>query len=223
MEIKQYRINRCLGILFFMANVVCVYAQKIPAPPAPLIGYSINTVEVTNENGLDVHRIKKGNKLMDGVVSFTLYDDGGGNQFGFSGDNLRFVNGLRDKRWNIFSVDNWMCYVINYNKGLITGQYKVYFEYYKPIKKKDGSLSNIKCDTTMYETNFVDGNGIWKDFYRNGNIREIGQVKSGKREGEWLHYFRGNILYKKKYYQEGVLIKEEDIPLPEGYQREVLY
>lgn len=210
-----------LIILFVIIQIANnFYAQNIQPLVIPTFYYTDN-LTITTIDGKDEYRWKDSKKKLSGMIEFDCKIDGGGGIYrGYEGKGL-FVNGFKHKKWKIISCDSRVIRIINYNKGLITGNYKIYYEYYKPIKRKDGSISNIKSDTIFYETTFLDGNGIWKDFYKNGNLKILGTYKSGKKDGEWLFYFRGNILYQKLYYENGILLKTEKIEIPHKYGRQV--
>jgi antitoxin component YwqK of YwqJK toxin-antitoxin module len=151
---------------------------------------------------------------------------------GHSGGGL-FVNGLRHGKWILRSCDSGVKQEINYNKGLVTGHYKVYVTLITIKSEYAGEIINTfrdrekvhYRDTILYETNFGDGdgNGEWKSFwgYTKGfAIRETGYYKNGKKSGEWCYYTaKGNFLYRKEYYENGVLIRYEYFEIPDEYRR----
>jgi hypothetical protein len=86
-------------------------------------------------------------------------------------------------------------------------------------------------DSILYETNFVNGSGKWKTFYgsfRGFAIRETGFYENGKKSGEWCYYTtqdwchnfteRGVFLYRKEYYEDGILVKEKNFEVSEEYE-----
>ena len=200
-----------LILILFLANVT-LFGQDVP----DFEPYSYPNTSIFHDtiDGVNVYKWKKTKQNISQYVR--LYCESGSNiNYGNSGEGL-FVEGKKHGRWQLKSCNTRIIHIMNYDMGLITGEYKAYYEYYKPIQK-DKDWTNIKCDTTYYETTFVDGNGFWKDFYSNGDVKETGQYKSGKKEGEWLYYYEDNILYQKRLYKDGGLIKTEDVELPKGY------
>lgn len=185
-------------------------------PPKMPVEYSSNDIYSTIQEGKEEFRWKKNKKKVSGIITFVCEIDGGGGIYrGYEAKGL-FINGFKHGKWVETNCHTRVVSITNYNKGLITGFYKVYYEYYKPIKKSNGYRGNIKCDTILYETTFTEGNGIWKDFHENRTtVKEVGTYKDGKKDGEWLYYYPNSVLYLKQYFEKGDLIREERIEVPD--------
>ena len=174
--------------------------QKVTTPPKLSFHYE-SAYKITEENGVQVYRVKNNNNPLAGYIQFMCIvgDEG------FSSEGL-FLNGKRHKKWLFEVCNDATRYEINYNRGILHG----YFKVYTPL--------NSKADTIFYETTFTNGTGIWKDFYGNGDIKAMGAYKSNKKDGEWFLYTKGNNLYRKIYYENGIDKAIMDVgPKPQKY------
>jgi antitoxin component YwqK of YwqJK toxin-antitoxin module len=210
-----------------------------------------------DSNGIEIYKFKKTNEKISNYINFGCEIDGeGGVDKGYEGEG-QLTNGRRHGKWKIRMCDSDIKQEIHYNNGLVTGHYKAYRTLYD-VKK--GEIINfyrdrkkIKYrDTILYETDFINGNGYWKNFYSDNSIRETGFYEGGKKSGEWRYYIqkqlhgkeyyengkwkslyeaekesgkikRENFLYKKEYYENGILIKREEFEIPFEYQPDLLY
>jgi hypothetical protein len=209
-------MKRLIICTFILHVCIDAYLQEIPQPPE-ITFYHNDQYEIYKENvnGLDVYKWMKNSKKISEYVRLSCTPDwGGGIYRGYSGKGL-FVDGLRHGKWKLEKCDTGIEQEISYNKGLITGYYKVFFG--------QGTTKNGKWiksgDSILYETNFMNGNGEWKNFYgstREFAIRETGYYKDGKKSGEWRYYTpRGFFLHRKEYYEKGILIGYEEFEIPE--------
>ena len=57
---------------------------------------------------------------------------------------------------------------------------------------------------------FLSGCFQEKTYHDNGNLKSIGSLKDGKKEGEWKYYLENGKLEKIEHYEKGEIIKEED-------------
>ena len=194
-------------IIISAINHYCYGQQDTSVTTPPKLDFHYeSSFKITDEDGVKVYRRKRDNKKPTGYIKFDCLGDGEGS----SSEGL-FQNGKKHKRWLVKICNDATRYEINYDMGIMNGRYKVYI-----------SLTQKK-DTVFYETTFTNGTGIWKDFHSNGDIKEVGEYKSNKKEGEWLIYDKGNILCEKWYYENGISVKMERIELPPGYFRESKY
>ncbi|OYU96846.1 MAG: hypothetical protein CFE21_00740 [Bacteroidetes bacterium B1(2017)] len=49
--------------------------------------------------------------------------------------------------------------------------------------------------------------GIYKEYYKNGNLKKMGTINDGAKVGKWLYYERNNKLLKTEIYRDDSLIK----------------
>ncbi|MBU2951526.1 hypothetical protein KO493_12540 [Tamlana agarivorans] len=98
-------------------------------------------------------------------------------------------NGLWKTTYN-----NKLVKSINYNKGLLIGEYTVY---------------STKGDV-LYKTTFGNsGDGKFKDYYyETGVLREEGSYKNGKKEGKWYEYDEDGNILNTTYYESGVPLEK---------------
>lgn len=115
-----------------------------------------------------------------------------GNYTGFKSTGF-FKNGLKTGFWNT-TFDSKLVKAENYLNGLVIGRYRVY--------NSGGEI--------LYKTTFgPKGNGIYKDFYyETGKVKEEGNYKNGKKEGDWCHYNKEGKIMTTIKYNEGVPQKE---------------
>ena len=210
-------MKRFLIILIFASLILNVHSQQF-VPPIFIHEYcDLYDFYMEIENGVPVYRLKTDSSKISGDVylSCPLNEP---SYKGHEGEG-RFVDGRRDGKWKLGRCITGVQQERNYDKGLITGNYKVFYEL---GYSKNGKW--IKTgDSILYETNFVHGTGEWKDFegdpYGGFAPRVTGYYKDGKKSGVWCYYLGENadFVYRKKYYEAGVLIKEEDFEIPAKY------
>lgn len=211
-------MKKCVHVFLFLILTYKIFGQV--NPPSIPKEYSTDDVYSVVKCGKDEYRWKKNKEKLSGYISFSCkIGEGGGIYKGYEGEGL-FINGFRHKKWTLKNCHSQLRYILNYNKGAIIGYYKVYYQYYKPLKI-NGNITNIKCDTILYETNFIEGNGTWKDFHDNKVLKEIGDYRSGKKEGVWFYYLDNSTLYLKRYFEKGIMIREEGVELPLDYKIQI--
>lgn len=120
---------------------------------------------------------KNTNEKVDGLVEFQCNNErmNIAENSGIEG-KIIFKNGLKNGESVFRNCQTTINYTLNYKNGIIDGICRIYL--------KMGKIRNEKIvttDTIFYETTFVNGNGIWKDFYGNGHLKEIGEYKQGKK------------------------------------------
>ena len=73
--------------------------------------------------------------------------------------------------------------------------------YYKKFTDKPftGNVTGI-VQSKMKNGKWV---GVFKRYYKNGQLESKGNFKDDKKEGEWLHYRSNGKLWRKYYYKEG--------------------
>ena len=174
--------------------------------------YPNGNIYTEYENGLSVYKWVNDKKKISGKFQFSCLYDWEELIYSNCEGEGQFIDGLMSGKWELERCSRMgVKQEINYNRGLITGRYKVFVA--------DFGAS----DTTMlYETDFINGTGIWKDFYgsfQDYNIYETGFYENGKKSGEWCYYTeKGSIIYRKEYYKNGILVKEKDFKIPEEYK-----
>ena len=56
--------------------------------------------------------------------------------------------------------------------------------------------------------NFKEGkplDGLWEEFYENGNVSVTGHLKNGKNDGFWEDYYENGQLKKRIYLKQAVV------------------
>lgn len=171
-------------------------------------------------DGVSVYRWKHNNQKVTGEVHILRNQDFSTSTVYHDEMKGKLVNGLQQGKW-IYGSPNMAGKIneVNYDKGLIVGDYIVRARIDSVIVYKEGhTVKNrwVSRDTIYYKTFFTEGDGLWTDFHGNGTIKEEGTLKAGRKHGEWRYYTRiGNFLFRKRYYEDGILVKQEDYKIPE--------
>ena len=99
-----------------------------------------------------------------------------------------FYYGYKNGLWKT-ALKKKLVQTINYKNGLVIGRYSVY---------------NINGDL-IYKTTFGSaGNGKYKDFYyKTGILKEEGNYRNGKKEGEWCKFDEQGDITETTYYTNG--------------------
>jgi len=100
-----------------------------------------------------------------------------------------FNKGYKNGLWKTL-YKNKLVKTINYRNGLVIGRYRVY---------------NTK-GAILYKTTFGSkGNGTFKDYYyKTGVLKQEGNYKNGKKEGEWCDYNELGEITKITVYNKGM-------------------
>ena len=188
--------------------------KKIPYPKIikPIISYNY---KVSILNGLEFYAYNEGRCLrghynievyiLDKNVSDTEIIDNGLEKrtlrydlaySRYKGTNIslqgKFFKGCKNGFWKT-TYKNKLVKTINYNHGLVIGRYRVY---------------NLKGNI-LYKTTFgTKGNGRFEDYYyKTGLLKQEGNYRNGKKEGEWCDYDEQGNTKKITYYENGTPVK----------------
>lgn len=185
-------------------------------PPTVSEHYNENFIR-KEEDGIFIYRWKRNNeKVSEYINTSCIVEPGGGIYKDYECKGL-LVNGMMQGKWELKKCDTGVQQVANYNKGLLTGKYRAYLKTSR-VEVENGKQKWIPIDTTFYETDFTNGNGLWKNFYSDGEVSEEGGYKSGKRDGKWVYYTKkGHFLYSEVYYKDGLIQIQEEYKIPPEY------
>ncbi len=124
-------------------------------------------------------------------ISPSSTDIGQGKYTGF--DEIgSFNKGYKNGFWKT-KYKNKLVKTMNYNQGLLIGRYRVY---------------NVKGDLLYKTTLGAKGTGKYKDYYyETGVLKEVGNYKNGKKEGQWLYYDKNGKETRRMHYKDGMLVK----------------
>ncbi|WP_027471810.1 toxin-antitoxin system YwqK family antitoxin [Saccharicrinis fermentans] len=155
-----------------------------------------------NEEGLYV---RSDSTLLTGIVYLYLTtSDDPESVYGWS--NGIIINGKKEGSWikEIYAKRKKSVLVqeMNYKNGLLDGDFCVY-----DIHGNTLPLINNPLITILTTSSLKNGNGVYMDFYyENGALKEYGQIKHGKKIGQWhLYDKQGNVL-KVETYDNGFCI-----------------
>ena len=181
-----------------------------------LRGYTVSVDSISSRSiGLWTYWYKNGSKISEEVRNephLTKYINcwtGNGKQICTNG------NGKFYQTWtDIGFMDDSTIYTIQ--DSIKQGQFICFVPYRsKRIKRAEGNYLNGKRQgevTYFYETGevsntqtFVDDkeNGLQKEFYKNGKLKEQGFQKQGIQDSIWAYYNSQGILEKRVTYERG--------------------
>ncbi|MDO5089902.1 MAG: toxin-antitoxin system YwqK family antitoxin, partial [Leptotrichiaceae bacterium] len=195
-----------------------------------------NYVQTENDN-LKLKRISDSAYEILSSGNFRIYD-GGGRQLDitlkdgiiegqyneyYSNGNLfttgRYTEGKREGSWKIYSEKGRLWKNYEYRNNELNG---LYISYYTNtgMKEISGNYKNDKPD------------GVWNEYYPNGNRKKSGTYKEGKKIGIFTEWFtdgtkKSDVNYNDDeingkmnvYYENGILFYEADINGREGNVR----
>jgi antitoxin component YwqK of YwqJK toxin-antitoxin module len=69
-------------------------------------------------------------------------------------------------------------------------------------KFKDGKV-RIEREISLFSDNHYEANGIYREYYPNGQVFVEGQYKRGRQDGEWTFYYDNGKLNRKAKYDNG--------------------
>lgn len=212
----DYSIIKRTGFAFVLTivNILLCYSQNTPLDRINQaykeLHHTLDAFIIDTVDGIEIYTWKKFKEKANGIVTFACYEEMDvGTREGFEGQ-IRFKDGIKHGLAKIINCKTGTFYDINYKMGILDGYCKIYLDTYTISY---GEREYIKV--TFYETTFTKGNGVWKDFYSNGDLKETGKYKSGKKNGEWLYYSENNNLYLKRYFDEGNLIDSVKFDIPQ--------
>lgn len=133
------------------------------------------------------------------------------------------LNQKQTGEWKKYYENGNLYYVVNYENGIDKiGEWKYYFPngLTKRIENyKDGKLNGVY---KSYEYNngkvylysigkYENGQqvGMWKYYFENGQLNEIGNRQDDNRIGKWNEYNKDGKIIFIRYYENGKLIKSE--------------
>jgi len=120
-------------------------------------------------------------------------------------------NGLKNGVWKIYHNDETLAATGNYNDGLTNGKWiyfhkngKVSSEGVEKSGQKDGKW-NLYYPTGSFKGSgeFIEGSGIYKEYYESGKIKTQGLLVKGIYEGLWRDYYEDGNLEGEINYKNG--------------------
>lgn len=128
-----------------------------------------------------------------------------------------YVAGLLDGSKIWYSEYGNIGLIERYSKGIRNGLEETYYRSTGKIKSKipyiNGKISGVvqwfdKDGNIIYSENFINGTGNWKSFWDNEQVKDIGRLVNGQKNGEWKSYMKNGDLEKKMIYKNGSLLKQ---------------
>jgi len=110
-------------------------------------------------------------------------------------------------------------------EGKLNGKYLKYYAVNGNLKQKStyengiktGPYLNLKKDgDTVTYGNFLNykRNGLWKEYYRNGNLKSVGLYQKNLQNGEWKYYHSNGNIKAIGNYENGDKSKLGDTYVP---------
>ncbi len=112
-------------------------------------------------------------------------------------------------RGNTILYSKFLGYYDSTGKEIINGTYFSYrngsiqeLSNYKEGVLHGKQIFFIKDSIKIKETNFKNGkkNGVYREYYRNGNIKELGRFRNNYKIGKWKNYYESGVLKNKGRY-----------------------
>lgn len=98
----------------------------------------------------------------------------------------RYINNKKTGVWKGFTDDGKLIDSAFYQNGFISGTALKWYS--------DGTIR----DSLIFETG---GNGVGKGFWADGKPRDHGNFKEGKKNGQWIYFFKNGMKCQEVYYQ----------------------
>ncbi len=98
-----------------------------------------------------------------------------------------YMNGKSVGPWKYYYENGTVSAVGNMNNGAKDGAWKIYY--------KSGQFKG--------ETNYVNGEGVYKEYYEGGALRTEGKIIDDKHEGVWNYYLENGTLEGTCTYVNG--------------------
>ena len=103
----------------------------------------------------------------------------------------------------------------NQEKGNLEGEKQTFYKngelasqaFYKDGKQDSICLEFDSLGILIRKTDYKNDkpNGNCDSFYKNGQLEFDGYCNDGKVDGEFVHYYENGDIYRKGYYEEGIL------------------
>src|SRR5687768_12566236 len=84
-----------------------------------------------------------------------------------------------------------------------------------PEKYPDGKV-RVERQVAYYSDNHVEADGMYREFYPNGQLFVEGQYQRGRQHGEWTFYFDNGKINRKATYNNGQPDGAWDVFRPDG-------
>jgi membrane associated rhomboid family serine protease/antitoxin component YwqK of YwqJK toxin-antitoxin module len=120
----------------------------------------------------------------------------------------RYINDLRDGVFVYYSNHHTYSSAGRYEKENAVGKWKTFHWNGKPeteVFYDPEYFMNYAWDS-LGQAQVSGGNGEYKTYYANGNLKEKGNYVQGKREGYWFGYHENGKPYYKELYKGSRLI-----------------
>ncbi len=137
----------------------------------------------------------------------------------FMGDWIQYIetykNGKLDGESSWYSQNGTQILLEQYQAGKLHGNQLSYYENGNPKAevmydkgKITGVISFSKDGKEIHKSIFNNGTGIWKLYWENGNVLEVGKYTNFRKDGIWKKYNEDGSLESTLEYQNGRLLKE---------------
>lgn len=172
--------------------------------------------KINAQNILDLEQKKVKNGIVYAIGDNKPYTG----SFGlFLGDFIEYkedyVDGILngDKIW--YSDNGNIVLQEHYKNNKIYGDQKAYYEngnIKSIVKYKNNKIVAIvdydENGKIIHEDNFKNGTGVWKYFWNNGKVSEVGKYKNWVKDGKWKKYNKDGEIDTITEYKNGRLVKE---------------
>ncbi|MEP0985226.1 hypothetical protein [Ekhidna sp.] len=147
------------------------------------------------------------------VVTTSNYESGRLNgpykQYFDSGDLQQdglYVRDRQEGEWKLYYQDGTLNATISLKDGELHGESKVYNADGSPLREFRYEGDKISHLTNLWNSDgeqiIIDGNGRFKSYHENGKLQEEGNVKDGKRVGNWTSYHPSGRKLSIGYYEK---------------------
>ncbi|MFA7326883.1 MAG: hypothetical protein WC121_09480 [Candidatus Kapaibacterium sp.] len=123
-----------------------------------------------------------------------------------------YTRDLQTGEWKSYYENGTISFVGNFEDGELNGVGSYYDSLGTLVESysyKEGEVSFIYQQDSKGKRNIVNGNGLYKTYYENGQLKQVGKVKSGERVDEWkIYHSNGEIFELASIVDNKYIIKE---------------
>ncbi len=123
-----------------------------------------------------------------------------------------YTRDLQTGEWKSYYENGVISFVGNFEDGVMNGESTFYDSLGTLTEKflyKAGIAQFLYQKDSKGNINVVEGNGFYKTYYSNGQLKQIGRVKSGERVDDWKVYHPNGELFELASIQEEQYILKE--------------
>jgi antitoxin component YwqK of YwqJK toxin-antitoxin module len=70
-------------------------------------------------------------------------------------------------------------------------------------KYKDSGKTRIEREVARFSDNHIEADGVYREYYPNGQLFAEGQFRRGRQHGEWTYYFDNGQVNRKAKFDDG--------------------